>query len=386
LLASLLIVFREVLEAGMVVGIVLAATAGIPRRSIWIAGGVGAGVAGASLVALFAGVIAGALSGIGQEVFTAAVLLIAVVMLGWHNVWMARHGREIAAQMKAVGKAVRGGERTLLALAIVVAVAVLREGSEVVLFLYGIVVASHESSAALFTGGLLGVGLGGVLAWLLYRGLVAIPLRHLFKVTNCLMVLLAAGMAGQAAALLASVDVLPSWGDQVWNTSFILSESGLLGQALHALVGYSDRPPGIQVAAYLATLIILAWAAWQVGRGDSGRSRPLTRSRHATPILVLLAAFLVIGPVYAQTEVHLTIKDHRYTPDRIEVPAGAKFKILVKNEDETTEEFESDQLKREKLVPPGEEIPVLIGPLEPGDYNFFGDFHRDTAQGVLVAK
>jgi high-affinity iron transporter len=385
LLASLLIVFREMLEAGMVVGIVLAATAGIPGRSAWVAGGVGAGIAGASLVALFASAIAGALSGVGQEVFTASVLVLAVLMLGWHNIWMARHGREIAAQMKAVGKAVRGGEQTLAALAIVVAIAVLREGSEVVLFLYGIVVASHESSAALFIGGLLGVALGGVLAWLLYRGLVAIPLRHLFKVTNCLMVLLAAGMAGQAAALLASVDILPSWGDQVWNTSFILSDSSLLGQALHALVGYSDRPPGIQIAAYLATLVILAWAARQVGRGDRGRHRPLTR--HATPILVLLGAMLVIGPAQAaQTEIHLTIKDHRYTPDRIEVPAGVKVKILVKNDDETTEEFESDQLKREKLVPPGEEIPVLLSPLDPGEYVFFGDFHRDTAQGVLVAK
>ena len=82
---------------------------------------------------------------------------------------------------------------------------------------------------------------------------------------------------------------------------------------------------------------------------------------------------LVVGAVTAFTLL---------TPKQYE----SHMKILVKNEDETTEDFESDQLKREKLVPPGEEIPVLIGPLEPGDYNFFGDFHRDTAQGVLVAK
>ncbi len=386
MLASLLIVFREVLEAGMIVGIVLAATAGIPERGRWIAGGVGAGVAGSILVAIFAGAIASSLSGIGQEVFTAAILCCAVAMLGWHNLWMASHGRALATELKAMGNAVRGGERTLFALAVVVAIAVLREGSEVVLFLYGIVAASHESHWALASGGCAGVALGAVIAWLLYRGLVAIPLRHLFKVINVLMALLAAGMAGQAAALLASVDLLPSWGDQVWNSSALLPESSLAGQALHALVGYSDRPPGIQVVAYLATLVLLIAATRVVGRNHGKQHRRMPRARHATPILILLAALLTIGPAKADNEIHLTIKDHKYQPDRLEVPAGTKFRILVKNEDETTEEFESDQLKREKLVPPGEEIPLLLGPLDPGDYAFFGDFHRDTAQGVLVAK
>src|SRR6185437_15039088 len=130
MLASLLIVFREVLEAGLIVGIVLAATEGIARRGSWIAGGIAVGVAGAALLAVFAGAISGALSGNGQEVFNATILIVAVVMLGWHNVWMASHGRQIAEEMRAVGHAVGAGERSLLALAVVVAVAVLREGAE----------------------------------------------------------------------------------------------------------------------------------------------------------------------------------------------------------------------------------------------------------------
>jgi len=385
-LASLIIVFREVLEAGLIVGIILAATAGIPGRGAWIAGGIGAGVLGAGTVALFAGALASALAGIGQEVFTAAILIGAVLMLGWHNIWMARHGRELAAQMQAMGRAVKGGERTLLALATVIAVAILREGSEVVLFLTGVKASSHESGTALLIGGLIGVALGCALAWLLYRGLVAIPMKHLFKVTNWLIMLLAAGMAGQAAALLASVDILPSWGDQIWNSSAVLSESSLVGQALHALVGYADRPPGIQIAAYLATLLALAWASHIVGRGDV-RRRPLRGAGQAVSILALLgASMLLAAPAWAQDELHLTIRDHRYLPEQIEAPSGVKFKLLVKNEDENTEEFESDELKREKLVPPGEEIPVFLGPLDPGSYNFFGDFHRDTAHGTLVVK
>ena len=82
----------------------------------------------------------------------------------------------------------------------------------------------------------------------------------------------------------------------------------------------------------------------------------------------------------------LTIKDHKFQPERIEVPAGVKFRLTVKNDDATAEEFESFELNREKVVPPGREMPVFLGPLERGQYPFFGDFHRDTARGVLVVK
>ena len=140
MLASLIIVFREVFEAGLIVGIVLAATRGIERRGVFVGGGIAAGVLGAALLALFAGALSDALAGKGQEVFNASILSIAVLMLGWHNLWMASHGREIARDMKAMGRAVAAGDKSLLAMGVVVAIAVLREGAEVVLFLYGIAV------------------------------------------------------------------------------------------------------------------------------------------------------------------------------------------------------------------------------------------------------
>src|SRR6476619_2659053 len=138
MLATLLIVFREVIEAGLIVSIVLAATKGVPGRRLWVGYGVIGGVAGACLVAAFAGEIAPLFEGSGQELFNASILLLAVVMLTWHNVWMASHGRDMARELKAAGHEVTTGKRTLAALGVVVGVAVLREGSEVVLFLYGI--------------------------------------------------------------------------------------------------------------------------------------------------------------------------------------------------------------------------------------------------------
>src|SRR5437879_3208254 len=153
-LGALVIVFREVLEAGLIIGIVLAATRGLPGRARWVGLGILAGVAGAGIVALFAEGIANAFEGSGQELLNASVLGAAVVMLMWHNAWMARHGREMAAEMNAVGKAVTTGQRPLTALAVVVGLAVLREGSEVVLFLYG-VVATGTSASSLLVGGVL---------------------------------------------------------------------------------------------------------------------------------------------------------------------------------------------------------------------------------------
>ena len=82
----------------------------------------------------------------------------------------------------------------------------------------------------------------------------------------------------------------------------------------------------------------------------------------------------------------LEFRQHRFVPDHIEVPAGVKFRLEVKNTDDTEDEFESVELNREKLVAPGETITVFLGPLTPGTYKFFGDFHQDTAQGVMVAK
>jgi high-affinity iron transporter len=278
-LASLVIVFREVFEAGLIVGIVLAATRGIASRGAWIAGGIGAGVLGAALLACFAGALGSALAGAGQEVFTASILIVAVVMLGWHQLWMASHGQAMAREMKAMGQAVAAGQKTLLAMAIVVGVAVLREGAEVVLFLYGIAASTGETAAALIAGGVLGILLGALVSFLLYRGLVAIPVRQLFSVTGWLIALLAAGMAGQAAATLAGADLIPAWGYELWDTSGILPEQSWPGRALHALVGYSDRPMGVQLAAWLAVLAALVIGARLVGRGQQPRPGAVAQHR-----------------------------------------------------------------------------------------------------------
>jgi len=264
-LAALIIVFREVFEAGLIVGIVLAVTRSVSRRNRWIGGGVLAGVAAACLVAAFAGVLSQLFEGMGQELFNAAILAIAVIMLTWHNVWMARHGKEIAGEMRAIGQAVAEGSKSLLALAGVVAVAVLREGSEVALFLYGVAASDDGSAVSLTIGGLMGLALGVAVCLLTYFGLMRIPPRALFATTTVLITLLAAGMAAQAVAFLQRANWLTPLDTVMWDSGWLLSESSIVGRALHTLVGYTDQPTGMQIVIYLAVILVTVMLMRLVG-------------------------------------------------------------------------------------------------------------------------
>jgi len=265
MLPTAIIVFREVLEAALIVGIVMAASRGALGRGLWVSGGIAAGIIGACAVAGFAAEIAAAAEGMGQELFDAGVLFAAVAMLGWHNVWMSRHGRELATHANRLGSDVRSGARPLWALAFAVTLAVLREGSEVVLFLYGIALAGDSSATAMAAGGTIGLALGVAAGAAIYWGLVSIPMRLLFTVTSWLVLLLAAGLASQGAAFLLQADLLPPLGSNLWDTSFLLSDQSIMGKVLHTLIGYTAQPAGIQLVFYVATLLTIGGLMRLVG-------------------------------------------------------------------------------------------------------------------------
>lgn len=267
MIGALIIVFREVIEAGLIVGIVMAVTRGIPGRMPFIIGGVGAGLVGAGVVAAFASAISGALAGMGQEVFNASILGIAVLMLGWHNIWMASHGREMAQEFAVLGRDVTDGKKSLLALASVIGVAVLREGAEVVLFLYGILATDQSSGWNMFLGGMAGLALGVALSAATFAGLVAIPVRYLFKVTSLLIAFMAAGMAAQAVAFLEQAGLINVLNATLWNTSEILSDTSVFGKILHTLFGYTEQPSLIQFIAYVATLAVIFGLMRLIGGG-----------------------------------------------------------------------------------------------------------------------
>jgi high-affinity iron transporter len=263
--ATAVIVFREVLEAALIVGIIAAATRTVPGRNRWLAAGIVAGLAGAGVVALGTGRIAEMASGAGQELFNATVLGIAVVMLAWHNLWMASHGAALAADARKVGSAIKDGRRECSVLLIVVGLAVLREGAETVLFLYGIAASDGGASWPMLAGGVAGIAGGIAVGYTLYAGLLRIPLRWFFTATGVLVLFLAAGLASQAARFLIQADLLPSLATPLWDTSALLPQSSITGTLLHSLVGYDARPAGMQIVFYVLVLVAIGAGMKWVG-------------------------------------------------------------------------------------------------------------------------
>ncbi|TAN08310.1 MAG: iron permease [Rhodanobacteraceae bacterium] len=256
MLGIALLVFREVLEAALIVTVVAAATRGVPHRRVFIGGGIALGVLGASVVALCMGFIEGSLGGIGQEVFEACVLLTAVVMIGWHVTWMSGHGKEMVKEMQRVTDSVKAGSSSVAVLLVVVALAVMREGSEIVLFLFGM--AAGGAGKLGFIGGVpIGLACGVGLGFALYFGLLRIPIRYFFTATNWMLVVLASGLAASAAGYLLQANLLPAWGNQLWNTSWLLSDGSIVGQAVHILTGYVARPAGMQLVFWIVTFVAL---------------------------------------------------------------------------------------------------------------------------------
>lgn len=256
--AAAIIVFRESLEASLIISIMMAATRGIPMRGRWVWGGVLLGLVGSALVASTMEMITHLAEGIGSELFNVVILITAICMLAWHNIWMSVHGKELAHQISNTASAVTDGSRERSVILVVVALAVLREGSETVLFLFGVATGGGNGIRDTLLGGLMGLGSGAVVAALLYAGLLKIPVRWFFAVTSALVLLLAASMASQVARLLIQADLLPSLAMPIWDTSGVLSQNTALGTILHGLVGYEAQPAGMQVLAYVVVFTAIA--------------------------------------------------------------------------------------------------------------------------------
>ena len=271
---TILIVFRESLEAALLVGVVAAATRGLAGRGLWLGAGVGTGFLGAVVLALLAGQLSGWLDGLGQDAVNIAVLSLALAMLLWHCVWVSAHTREMVSDAKRLGRSVQEGQRTPWALLVVVSLAVLREGAETVLFVSGSLTGADTQPGVVLLAGTAGVVLGALVGAIIYAGLSQVPARHVFSVTNVLIALLAASLGSQLVKALSQAGLLESWTTPVWDSSRLLAQDSAFGTLMHALVGYDDRPSAAQLCAYLAVLIFI-----YVGtRLMNPRARPVPRA------------------------------------------------------------------------------------------------------------
>jgi high-affinity iron transporter len=256
--AAALIVFRESLEAALFVGIVAAATRQLAGRTRWLSAGVGIGALGALVLAFMAQSVSGWFDGLGQDIVNIAVLSVALVMLLWHCIWVATHSKDMAMQARSLGSSVQQGQRKPWALLTAVALAVLREGAETVLFVGGALTGgTGASTTEVVLSCAVGVGLGVGAGMLIYGGLSRIPTRHVFATTNALIAILAGSIASQLVKSLTQAGFIERWSSPLWDTSGSLAPDSALGTLLHALVGYDARPSAAQLTSYLAVLALI---------------------------------------------------------------------------------------------------------------------------------
>lgn len=280
--ATALIVFRESLEAALFVGIVAAATRGVPGRSKWLAGGVLAGVLGALALAAGADGISALANGVGQDLVNVGILAVALSMLAWHCIWVSSHAKEMSLEARRLGSAVSQGGRPPWALMGAVALAVLREGAETVLFVTGLATGSPGDWGSMAGGAGLGLAAGVAIGVLIYFGLSRVRPEHLFKVTNGLILLLAGAIASQLARALAQAGLVDLWSTAVWDSSNVLPTDSAIGVVLHALAGYDAQPSGLQLAFYVGTVFAIGFATHLVRQQQlrgSGRGQAPLRAR-----------------------------------------------------------------------------------------------------------
>ncbi|MFM2084073.1 MAG: hypothetical protein RLY95_891 [Pseudomonadota bacterium] len=261
-----LIVFRETLEAALFIGIIAASTRGMFHRMHWLSIGVAAGSAGALGIALMIERISTLGEGLGQDFLNIGIISTALLMLTWHCVWISTHSRETVQEARQLGDATKNGLNSLWALSIAVSLAVLREGTEIVVFISGFTSGSVQSVASMLMGVVIGLLSGAICGFLIYTGLSKIKTQHFFAVTNVWVLIMAGALAAHLAKALTQSGLVQRWADPVWDTSSILSIDSPLGTVLRALIGYDASPSGLQISFYMGTIVFICCAAQQVKR------------------------------------------------------------------------------------------------------------------------
>lgn len=253
MLNALIVVWRESLEAMLVIGVLLAWIVRQPdaralTRVLW--GGAAAGVVLALGLASLAYGAETWLAGEAQDWFQAGMVFLACALMTQMVFWMRRHGASLKRELEAgAARAIEAGNR--LGVAVVAALAIAREGMETVVFLYGI--AAEAQGAALgriYAMALLGFVLAALTAWAVARGARFLSYRTFFRISEVVLLVTAGALLGTGVDKLIGIDRLPTLGDALWDSSALLDDSQGLGAFLASFAGYRAQPSGMVLLAY----------------------------------------------------------------------------------------------------------------------------------------
>ena len=248
------VVFRECLEIAFLFGVIMAVTRPVKNSRPYIILGSVVGVVLAATFALFARKVSHIFGGLGDEIFDSSVILLTSAMISWTVVWMQGYTRKIKKDLGKLSDKITTGATSQFMLVVVVATAILREGTEIILFVYTI--SSAEKIEA--TNYIIGLGIGSfaglAVGSVLYLGLIKYAGKYIFTISTVLLTLIAAGLSAQAAGILTSSGIIESFNVQLWDSSWLVEDRSFIGKILNITTGYASKPNGLQIIFYLATI------------------------------------------------------------------------------------------------------------------------------------
>ena len=250
---SAFVIFREIFEIVLILGIIIAVTNNMPNRKKSIILGFLIGLMSSVIFAFFASKITDFADGLGQEITNAIILFSASFFIGWTILWMQKHAKEIKQNFQKISTEISQGKQSYIMLSFIIALTILREGAEIILFTYGML-ASGQTVFTIALGSLIGFVAGITIGLLIYFSLIKIPLKYFFTITTIMLTLLVAGMFAHAVGYLTAAGYLNQFSNIVWNSSHIISNNSLIGSFLEVTIGYKASPNLAQLTSYIAII------------------------------------------------------------------------------------------------------------------------------------
>lgn len=250
-----IVIFRECLEIALLIGIILASTKHIKNSRMYVLTGAMIGLVLASSIAFCVRGISRTYGPNGDVLLDAAIILITTIIISWTVVWMQGYTQKIKHNIAELSEKITAKTASTMILTASIAVTILREGAEIILFIYSI--ASTEQISA--NDYIIGLGIGGISGFIagvvIYLGIIKLSGKYIFKVSTILLIFIAAGLASQAAGILTSAGVINIMTEELWDSSWFVGNNTIIGKILSTTIGYDSKPNGIQLIFYLVTIL-----------------------------------------------------------------------------------------------------------------------------------
>lgn len=265
-----LVIFREMLEISLILGIVAAAAGSIKNSRIYITAGIMSGFIGAAILAFFITRLSSMLSGYGEEMVDVAIIMTTVVVVSTMAIWVQHSAAKLHAKIEKLSENAESPLYARMMLILVVATTVLREGAEIVLYIHGLASAHRFNATDYISGFVLGMSAGIGAAVAISYGLSRIAVKYLFSTSFILLALVAASLASEAAGKLTSIGMVDFLSSPMWDSEWFISDASLIGRILKMLIGYNSKPNGLEVVFYVTTLLTIYIAA-KIGTSKLGK-------------------------------------------------------------------------------------------------------------------